>query len=151
MDEEGMERNSAEQVPISEPNPETKRRYVNKLLVIWIILFATLCVAAGETMLSAGMKEVHQAHPSDTGFVLVAITNWKVLCGTSLMACYFGLYSVCLSLADISFVLPFTALSYLLVAIFAQYFLHEHVTLTRWIGAFIIVLGVIVVGLGEKH
>ncbi len=151
MDEEGMERKSAEQVPISEPNPETKRRYVNKLLVIWIILFATLCVAAGETMLSAGMKEVHHANAHDAGYILVTITNWKVLCGTSLMACYFGLYALCLSMADISFVLPFTALSYLLVAIFAQYFLHEHVTLTRWIGAFIIVLGVIVVGLGEKH
>lgn len=151
MDGERMKRKHAERVPISEPNPEVKRRNEKKLLVIWIILFATLCVAAGETMLSAGMKEVHQAHPSDTGFLMLAITNWKVLGGTSLMACYFGLYSLCLSLADISFVLPFTAISYLLVAIFAHFFLHEDVTITRWIGAFIIVLGVIVVGLGEKH
>jgi drug/metabolite transporter (DMT)-like permease len=67
------------------------------------------------------------------------------------MCLYFGLYSYCLSIADISFVLPFTAMSYLFVAALARFFLHEDVSPTRWLGAIIIVIGVIVVGLGERR
>jgi drug/metabolite transporter (DMT)-like permease len=123
----------------------------NRVQVIAVILFATLCVAIGETLLAAGMKEVHRGRHDGFRFVLAAISNWHVLLGTFLMMVYFSLYSLSLSWADISFVLPFTALSYLFVAVFARFFLHEPVTLTRWIGAFIIVLGVVIVGLGERN
>ncbi len=122
-----------------------------RMHVVGVILVATVCVAIGETLLSAGMKRVNAAHPSGAGILLAAVSDWRVLLGTALMALYFGLYSLALSWADISFVLPFTALSYVLVAAFARFFLHEHVTPTRWVGALIIVLGVIVVGLGERH
>ncbi len=119
--------------------------------MVAVILFATLCVAAGETLLSAGMKMVGKEGQTGMRIALAAIANWRVLFGTFLMMIFFGLYALCLSWADISFVIPFTALSYLFVAIFAQFFLHEEVTLTRWLGTLLIVLGVVVVGLGERH
>jgi drug/metabolite transporter (DMT)-like permease len=124
---------------------------VSKLQVIVVILVATACVASGETLLSAGMKLVGREGHTGLRFALDAASNWRVLLGTGLMAIFFGLYSVCLSWADISFVLPFTAMSYLFVAFLARFALHEDVSLTRWIGALIIVLGVIVVGLGERR
>ena len=124
---------------------------VSKLHVVIVIVIATVCVASGETLLSAGMKLVGRDGHTGLRFALDAISNWRVLAGTSLMAVFFGLYSLCLSWADISFVLPFTALSYLFVAFLARFALHEDVTLTRWIGALIIVVGVIVVGLGDRH
>jgi len=118
------------------------------LNVILVILLATLSVSMGETLLRAGMKAVGEGNHGALGFVLAAVSNWHVLVGVALMAIYFGLYSFALSQADISFVLPFTGLSYLFVAVFARIFLHEPVSPTRWIGAGIIVLGVIVVGKG---
>ncbi len=124
------------------------RKRVDKLSVVLMILLATLCVASGETLLSAGMKAVGKESPAGFGFVLAMLCNWHVLAGVGLMTVYFGLYSLSLSMADISFVLPFTGLSYLFVAIFARYFLHEPVSPTRWIGAGIILIGVIVVGRG---
>ena len=66
------------------------------------------------------------------------------------MAAYFGLYMYALKSADLSFVLPLTAISYLLGAALARFYLHETVTPTRWIGALIITAGVVVVGLGES-
>lgn len=123
---------------------------VSKIQVIAVILFATLCVAAGESLLSAGMKMVGKDGHTGVRIFLAALSNWRVVVGTLMMMCFFGLYALCLSWADISFVLPFTALSYLFVALFAHFFLGENVTLTRWIGALIIVVGVIIVGLGEK-
>ena len=66
------------------------------------------------------------------------------------MASYFALYMFALKSADLSFVLPLTAISYLLGAGLSRYYLHEQVSPTRWIGALIITAGVIVVGLGES-
>lgn len=123
------------------------RKREHDVHIIGMILAATLCVAVGETLLSAGMRQAANGHQN---LWLSAISNWRVILGVVFMTVYFGLYTYTLSLADISFVLPFTALSYLFVALFAHFFLHEHVTATRWIGALVIVLGVIIVGFGER-
>jgi drug/metabolite transporter (DMT)-like permease len=51
-----------------------------------------------------------------------------------------------LSWADLSFVLPVTAFGYVLSAFFGYAFLNETVSLTRWIGTFLIFAGVALVG-----
>ena len=116
--------------------------------VIGIMFLATLAVSVGETLLSKGMKETN-AVGSGMWMQLRAVINWPVVCGMLLMMTYFGLYMVALKWADLSFVLPLTAISYLLGAVLARFYLHETVTPTRWLGAIIITAGVIVVGLGE--
>jgi len=116
--------------------------------VIGIMFLATLAVSVGETLLSKGMKETN-AVGSGMWTQLRAVINWPVACGMLLMMTYFGLYMVALKWADLSFVLPLTAISYLLGAVLARFYLHETVTPTRWLGAIIITAGVIVVGLGE--
>jgi len=121
---------------------------MSNMRVIGVVLVATLCVSIGETLLSAGMKQVGKGGHNGFGFVGAAISDWHVLCGTSLMIVYFSLYSLALSWKDISFVLPITAMSYLVVALLANFCLHETVTPTRWLGALIITLGVVVVGRG---
>ncbi|MEP6756299.1 MAG: EamA family transporter [Chthonomonadales bacterium] len=118
--------------------------------VILLILLATACVSVGETLFSAGMKQIDQAGASGFGLIGAAIKTPAAMGGLALMCTYFGLYAICLSKADISFVLPFTALSYLFVAIMAHFALKETVTPTRWAGAIIIVLGVCVVAFGER-
>src|SRR5207244_4465887 len=123
---------------------------VSKAQVIGVVLFAVLCVSAGETLLAAGMKQVAKGNYPPLQFVVAAASNRYVVLGTVLMMAFFALYSLALSWADFSFVLPLTALSFLLGAVFAQVFLHENVTPTRWIGTLIITVGVIVVGLGHK-
>ncbi len=51
-----------------------------------------------------------------------------------------------LSWADLSFVLPVTAVGYVLSAFFGYVFLHETVSVNRWIGTFLIFAGVALVG-----
>jgi drug/metabolite transporter (DMT)-like permease len=134
--------------PSDELEPPEKR--VSRLQVVIVVLFATLCVSIGETLLSVGMKQLDKGSHQGAAIILAALTNRYVVGGTLLMMVYFGLYAMALSWAEISFVLPFTALSYLFVACFAHFFLKENVTATRWLGTLIIVLGVVVVGLGER-
>jgi uncharacterized membrane protein len=50
-----------------------------------------------------------------------------------------------LSWADLSYVLPVTSIGYVLVALTAKVFLHEHVSPWRWAGILLIVAGVTLV------
>ncbi len=113
-----------------------------------VILLATLAVSVGEALLAKGMKQTNSV-TGDHWVQIRGILNPAVVFGTMLMTAYFILYMLALKWADISFVLPFTALSYLIVAVLAKYYLHETVTPFRWLGVAIIMLGVVVVGLGE--
>ena len=121
---------------------------VSRAQVILVVMIAVLCVSAGETLLAAGMRQAGRSGHEGVRFVIAAASDWRVLIGTLLMALFFGLYALTLSWADLSFVLPLTAVSYVLGAVFAQVFLGEQVTATRWIGAAIIAAGVAVVGKG---
>jgi len=51
-----------------------------------------------------------------------------------------------LSMADLSFVLPVTAIGYVLATLFGQTFLHETVTARQWMGTVLIFLGTGLVG-----
>jgi drug/metabolite transporter (DMT)-like permease len=51
-----------------------------------------------------------------------------------------------LSLADLSFVLPVTAIGYVLATLFGKVFLHEAVTAQQWAGSVLIFLGTGLVG-----
>jgi drug/metabolite transporter (DMT)-like permease len=120
------------------------------LTVLTLVVVATICVSIGETLLSVGMKQVEAAGRPGFGIVGAAMTNRLVIGGTLLMMAFFGLYAKALGLAEISFVLPITALSYLFVALMARFILHENVTPTRWAGTLLIFLGVAVVAFGER-
>ncbi len=120
-----------------------------KWKVVMVMLAATLAVSLGEALLSKGMKLTNM--PSASGLMQArAVLNRYVVCGTILMTAYFGLYMLALRWADLSFVLPLTAISYLLGALLAKFYLGEHVSPTRWIGVLVITLGVVVVGFGER-
>ena len=132
-------------------NANSVGNQVSKWQVIAVVMIAVLCVSVGEGLLSAGMRKVGASNLSGVRFVWAAANNAQVLIGTSLMMVFFGLYALALSWADFSFVLPLTAASYLFGALFAHFYLHEHVTPTRWLGTLVIMVGVVIVGLGERR
>ena len=125
-------------------------RMVSKWQVIGVVMFAVLCASVGEGLLKMGMTKVGASNLAGVRFVLGAAGNVHVLMGTLLMTIFFALYALALSWADLSFVLPLTAASYLFGALFAKYILHETVTPIKWLGTALIILGVIAVGLGER-
>jgi uncharacterized membrane protein len=56
-----------------------------------------------------------------------------------------------LSLADLSFVLPVTAIGYVLAALFGKLFLHEDVTTRQWLGTVLIFVGTALVGSTSRN
>ncbi len=60
-------------------------------------------------------------------------------------------YMTALSFADLSYVLPATALSYVIMVLLSIFWLHEHVSPRRWSGVALIVLGVGLVAGGSSR
>jgi drug/metabolite transporter (DMT)-like permease len=47
---------------------------------------------------------------------------------------FFASYMTALSWADLTFVMPATAFGYVVVALLSHFWLHEHLSLARWVG-----------------
>jgi drug/metabolite transporter (DMT)-like permease len=119
------------------------------LKTVLLVLVAALVGGTGHVMLSKGMKTVGdltEAPGSMLGGMLArAMSSPWLLLGVTLQAAFFVLYLTLLSRANVSQVLPMTALDYVVVAFLAQLLLAEAVTPARWLGIGFIVVGVVLV------
>ena len=111
-----------------------------------IVLIAAVLGGTGHVFLAKGMRPVGDLieAPSDRigGMVTRAISNPWLIVGVVLQAGFFFIYLTLLTRADVSLVLPLTAIDYIVVAFLAQYLLGEIVTPVRWAGMALIVAGV---------
>ncbi len=114
-----------------------------------LVLIAAVIGGTGHVMLSKGMKTVGdltEAPASLLGAMVGrAVSNPWLLLGVTLQATFFFLYLTLLSRANVSQVLPMTAIDYIVVALLAQLLLAETVTPARWAGIGFIVVGVFLV------
>jgi len=113
----------------------TVRKY---LVLLAIVIFG----ATGDALLSRGMKEVGEIHLNDWHELIYAIGNPWVLGGIVLLLGFFASYLTALSWADLTYVLPATAIGYVVLALIAKFYLHEHISLMRWAGILLITAGV---------
>jgi drug/metabolite transporter (DMT)-like permease len=114
-----------------------------------LVLIATIIGGAGHVMLAKGMRPVGDLTEAPAGrlgaMVARAVSSPWLLLGVLLQATFFFAYLALLSRADVSQILPLTALDYIVVALLAQALLAEAVTPARWAGIGFIVVGVFLV------
>jgi drug/metabolite transporter (DMT)-like permease len=111
-----------------------------------VAVIVILSSVAGNSALSRGMKD--QAGGLFTGpfrYLGVFLNPWVVL-GVSLLILWTLARMALLSWADLSYVLPVTALGYVLTVLSGWVLLAERVTWQRWAGTLMIVAGVSLVG-----
>jgi drug/metabolite transporter (DMT)-like permease len=63
----------------------------------------------------------------------------------------FIVWSMVLTKIDLSVAVPIASFSYILVPLVSIIFLHEQVTVLRWLGVFFVLAGVILVSLSSKE
>ena len=109
---------------------------------------------AGELCISHAMKSldvITAFHPSSLlRFFLRAIRVPSMWLGIALMSVAFFSLLAMLSIQEVSFVVPVTALSYLTGAIGATTLLGERISRERWLGLALVCVGVTIVWL-SKH
>jgi drug/metabolite transporter (DMT)-like permease len=119
-----------------------------------ILMFAILIFGStgGEIAITFGMKETGEPRAfrpvAILRFLGLAVTNRWFLTGIPMMAASFYALLILFSWHPISFVIPTSALSYVVGAFGAKYILGEKVIPTRWIGVSLVCAGVALVAAG---
>jgi drug/metabolite transporter (DMT)-like permease len=120
----------------------------------FLLFLVVVSGTGGEICVTRAMKQVGEV----TDFRPLAVVRvilramrvpWMWI-GVSMMAlAFFSLLAV-LSMENVSFVVPVTALNYAAGALGGKFFLGERVTPRRWAGVLIVCIGVTLVWLGKR-
>jgi len=100
----------------------------------------------GNSFLSRGMQSVGELLSLSPLPYIRALFNPWVAVGVSLLILWLLSHMALLSWADLSYVLPVTSIAYVLVALVGRFLLHEQISMARWAGITLIMVGVALVG-----
>lgn len=98
-----------------------------------------------------GMKHVPEQVSMNPLLYLHAMANPFVALGIVALILALLTRMALLSLADLSFVLPVTAIGYVFAVLIGKIFLHESVTSQRWLGTLLIFAGALLVGTTSRN
>ena len=112
---------------------------VKKYLVLAAVM---LFGGTGDVLLKRGMQDVGRINLHHLQTLFGALGNPWILIGIVCLTCFFASYLTALSWADLSYVLPATALGYVVLALLSKYFLGENVSVMRWTGILFVSCGV---------
>lgn len=107
-----------------------------------ILGFVSLCAPLGDSCLSRGMTRIPSISLVHPGALIAAVFTPWIEAGIALLIAFFASYLTALSWADLTFVLPATALGNVIVALLSKFWLHETISLERWAGIILITVGV---------
>jgi drug/metabolite transporter (DMT)-like permease len=120
--------------------------------VTWILVaIMVLSTAIGEVLQAKGMRlhgEIRDFRPGAIGRALSAMArNRFVIASGFAMAVSFFAFMKLLSMTNLSFAVPVSAVTYALETALAKYILKERVNWLRWTGALLVICGVVLVSL----
>ena len=116
-----------------------------------VLVFFLALKAAGNSAMAWGMKQVPEKMSMNPALYLHAMLNPFVAMGVVALILALLTRMALLSLADLSFVLPVTAVGYVIAVFLGKAFLHETVSNQRWLGTLLIFAGAILVGSTSRN
>lgn len=122
-------------MPIS---PKTARTYL--LLVVFLALRAF-----GNLSLAWGTRHMPETLAGDPTVYIRSMLHPGIAVGVAMLILALLVRLALLSVADLSFILPMTAIGYVLAALLGRVFLHEAVSPQRWLAVLLIFGGAVLV------
>lgn len=123
------------------------------LQTVAIMLTSIVLATSGQLMLRAGMEAVGVVDLTGSSLLSSArsaLSTWQVYVGFGAFGASSMLWLVTLSRVPLSTAYPFVALSYVLILLTSVVILDERPTVWGWVGSGLIVVGIAVVGLGQR-
>lgn len=129
---------------------------MTEILFIFLgVTFAVTASTVGDLFLAKGMRRIGALEWKGFGAVpkqiFATVTTPEIPIAILFMAVFFFSWLALLSRADLSLILPMTATTYILNGLGAGPFLGEKVGKRRWLGIWIITVGVVFVTLTGGH
>ncbi|MDQ4149620.1 MAG: EamA family transporter [Actinomycetota bacterium] len=115
-----------------------------------VTLLAVCVATAGQLTLKAGMSRVGAISTERLGrpvdLALQIAKTPLVIVGLGLFVVSAAFWMFVLSRVPLSYAYPFVGFTYVLIALFGRFVLHERVPALRWAGIALIVAGILVIG-----
>jgi uncharacterized membrane protein len=121
-------------VSLTQPKPKPARMYLLLLAVILIKPFSNL-------FLAWGMRHFPEQLAANPVMYVRAIFDPLVAIGIGMQVVWLLMRMALLSVADLSFVLPVTAVGYVVSTVLGRFVLQEQVSVERWMGTGFIFVG----------
>lgn len=123
-------------------------KYKNRLFIVVVVVTNTI----GNLFLAIGLARMPGfSFGSILGYLLAFLSNGWILGGITLMTLWMISQLSMYTWADLTYVLPVTASSYILTAILGRYVLNQHISLLHWAGIIVISFGVMFVSETPVH
>jgi len=126
---------------ITEQQPVKDVRLRTRLFT-GIVVFSNVI---GNSLLTHGMQKLGDPGNSPLALIGAPFHPW-VAAGVALLIVWTLSHMALLSWADLSYVMPVTAIGYVLAAVSGKFLLGEAISSYRWMGILLITLGVTLVG-----
>jgi multidrug transporter EmrE-like cation transporter len=107
-----------------------------------ILVAIMLTASIGDSLLKRGMDQVGSVDMQHLELLGHALFNPYVDVGIIFLIGFFAAYTTALSWADLTFVMPATAFGPVVIALIGRYWLHEQLSVWRWMGIAMIVCAV---------
>jgi uncharacterized membrane protein len=118
---------------------------IKTLLMIFVMV---ICANAGDLLLKRGMTEIGAVPFTASGLqhaFLATIASKTIWLAILFLIGFTVSYMLLMSWADYSYVMPAGAFGYALLTLLAVLYLHESVSPRRWLGVFLVCIGVLLV------
>jgi transporter family protein len=123
------------------------------LPIALLVVVLVLANATGEVLIAKSMRQMGEISTLRLGELLKigwrVLTNKFFVIGFVLMTLNFFVFLVLLSMADLSLVIPVTALGFVIKTFGAKIFLKETISRERLIGTLLVCAGVALISLPE--
>src|SRR5512144_2790779 len=117
--------------------------------VVIAMVLAAASAAFGQILVRRGMQQIgsleNYAPLALVTYFWHALGNTYVIAGTVLNAVFYFLFLAALSWTEVTVALPMTAIEYGIAAVLAVAILKENVSMMRWAGIALVVIGVILI------
>ncbi len=120
----------------------------SRFVSLGLLLVSVFFAVAGQLTLKSAMNDIGRiGKTSELGETLArAAKEPKLWGGLFLFGISALFWLVVLSRVRLSVAYPIVGISYIVIVAFARFFLHENVPPLRWVGVFIIAIGIAVIG-----
>lgn len=114
------------------------------LKLIGLIIIQCIMMTASQMMLKVSLQKFGKFEWSSRYFKVV-FSTWEFAASGLLMIGFVILWSYLLKRYEFSLVYPLTGISFLIGLIASVIFFHEVVSITRWIGVIVMLIGIFLI------
>lgn len=109
-----------------------------------LLIIGVLLSAMGGLFLKSGAIQI-QYTDGLAHIVFQVLFNWKIIIGVFMYFIPVMIWIFLLKEVELSFLQPLFALIYVVTPLFANFFLDENISVSRWSGIVVIVVGVLII------